>query len=344
MKKLLILLFLISTRAFAFQSDTTIVEFVDKAIQKKIKITSKDGERFVYPQSLNFKNALKAFNIDSLEREKAWVIIAKDNNRADTLVVVSRSGNSITITSRSLNGALNSENDDDEIRSFEPSNGKKEFDVQISTDNGGPRERRSPGRYFKRSNFDLYLGLNSYTNQNDDLTDLRVWPSRYIGLSFKKNLTLAHNEKTHWALTLGPEFAWHNFMLKNSNKLTYENGVTNFVKNSEQTSKSKFVVPHLNFPVMLSIGFKKERFHLGLGGYVGFRTGGYSKEKFSANKNKHFVKGESLGLNNVKYGLTAEVGKKNGSAIFIRYDLSPLFKSTQTHLEDMSAFSFGIKL
>lgn len=95
---------------------------------------------------------------------------------------------------------------------------------------------------------------------------------------------------------------------------------------------------------MLSIGFKKERFHLGLGGYVGFRTGGYSKEKFSSNKNKHFVKGESLGLNNVKYGLTAEVGKKNGSALFIRYDLSPLFKTAQTHLEDMSAFSFGIKL
>ena len=344
MKKLLIILILLSSKAFAFQTDTTIVEFVDKDIQKKVKIVSKDGERFVYPKILNLRNALKAFNVDSLEREKAYIIVSKDNDQDDTLVLVSRSGKSITITSRKLNGTIVTGNDDDDIKTYEPTAGSKDFDIQIFTDKDGPRTKSTPGRYFKRSNFDLYLGLNSYTNQNSDLTDLRVWPSRYIALSFKKNITLAHNEKTHWALTLGPEFAWHNFMLKNSNKLVYEDGLTEFVKNTEETSKSKFVVPHLNLPVMVNIGFKKERFHLGLGGYVGFRTGGYTKEKFSSNKNKQFVKGESLGLNNVKYGLTAELGKKNGSALFIRYDLSPLFKTTQTHLEDMSAFSFGIKL
>jgi hypothetical protein len=345
MKKLLILFVLLSSKVFAFQSDTTIVEFVDKDIQKKVKIVSKDGERFVYPKVLSLRNVLKAFNVDSLEREKAYIIVSKDNSQDDTLVLVNRSGNSISVTSRKINGNVIRGGENDDIKTYEPKSGSKDFDIQIFSDSDGPRTNRAtPGRYFKRSNFDLYLGLNSYTNQNDDLTDLRVWPSRYIALAFKKNITLAHTEKTHLVLNVGPEFAWHNFMLKNSNKLVYENGKTEFRSNTEETSKSKFVVPHLNFPVMLNIGFKKERFHLGLGGYVGYRTGGYTKEKFASNKNKQFVRDESLGLNNVKYGLTAEVGKKNGSALFIRYDLSPLFRSTQTHLEDMSAFSFGIKL
>lgn len=341
MKKLLLLFILLSSKAFAFQTDTTIVEFVDKAIQKKVKIVSKDGERFVYPKVLNFKNVLKAFNVDSLEREKAWIIVSKDDSQDSTLVLINRSGKSISVTSRKLNGSIVT---DDDIKTYEPNSSSKDFDIQIYTDNDGPRYKQTPGRYFKRTNFDLYLGLNSYTNQNDDLSDLRAWPSRYIALSFKKNATLAHTEKTHLVLSFGPEFAWHNFMLKNSNKLVYENGQANFIPNTEKTTKSKFVVPHLNFPVMLNIGFKKERFHLGLGGYVGYRTGGYTKEKFTSSKNKQFVKGESLGLNNIKYGLTAELGKKNGSALFIRYDLSPMFKSTQTHLEDMTAFSFGIKL
>ncbi|MCD8539512.1 MAG: outer membrane beta-barrel protein [Leadbetterella sp.] len=144
-------------------------------------------------------------------------------------------------------------------------------------------------------------------------------------------------------LSYGPEFAWHNFMLTNSHTLQYENGQARFAENSKPTAKSKFVVPHINLPVLLNIGLKKEGFHFGVGGYIGYRIGGYTKVVYKEPKNKEKYN-ESLGLNDLKYGLTAEVGHRNRGTLFIRYDLSELFRSSQVNARDMQAFSFGIRI
>lgn len=349
MKKLFIILLFLSTRVLAFQSDTTIVEFEDKSILKKIKITSPQGETFIYPRNLSLKNVLKALNVDSLERERAWVLVSKGKNSQDTLIVVNKVGNKVTITSRDLSGNVTF-NDDEEIKTYE-SKDKRDFDVTISTDGGGgiwPKKNySSSGRFFSKSDFAIYLGFNSYTNQADvapnALSELRVWPSRYIAFSFRRNATLSNTEKSHLVLSYGPEFAWHNFMLINSNVLEYENGQASFIASDQKTSKSKFVVPHLNLPVMLNIGLKKEKIRLGIGGYVGYRIGGYTKVKLAENNRKERDNG-SLGLESLKYGLTAELGKKNGGALFIRYDLSNLFRENQIHARDMQAFSFGFRL
>ncbi len=344
MKKLILLTLLISSKVFAFQNDTTIVEFEDKAFNKKIRVVSKSGESFVYPKVLNLKSVLKGLNVDSLEREKAWILVSKTKKSTDTLMVVNRSGNNITITSRDLKANL--ETNDDEIITYESSD-EKDFDVKISSNWGKPKKSYSSGRFFSKSDFGFYLGLNSYTNQAslgpNNYSELRVWPSRYIALSFRQNATLSNTEKAHLVLSYGPEFAWHNFMLHNSNILQSENGQAMFVENNTSTSKSKFVIPHLNLPIMLNIGLKKEKVRLGIGGYIGYRIGGYTKVQYSDNKRKEKEKG-SLGLNDLKDGLTAELGRKSGGALFIRYDLSDMFRQNQIHVRDMQAFSFGIRL
>jgi len=341
MKKLLFLSLFVSAQAFSSPSDTTIIEYNDNVFHKKIKVKSDKSFNVVYPRVLNVHHVLKAFDVDSTERERVWALLEKSRHPQDTLVTVSRTGDRITVFTRSLSGTAT----DDEIVSYEP-NDKRDFDVRISSDGTGPSKNYYSGRFFSRTDFAVYLGLNSYTGQADispdNLSELRIWPSRYVALSFRGNATLANTRKSHLVLSYGPEFAWHNFMLINNHVLQYENGQASFTESSKPTSKSKFVVPHINFPVLLNIGLKKEGFRLGVGGYVGYRIGGYTKVTYKDNKNKEKYN-ESLGLNDLKYGLTAEIGHKDGAAVFFRYDLSDLFRSSQVIPRDMQAFSFGFR-
>ena len=100
-------------------------------------------------------------------------------------------------------------------------------------------------------------------------------------------------------------------------------------------------MPYLNFPVLLNFGFKEDKFKIGFGGYVGYRVGGYSMEKFSR-RSEDKVKGD-FGMNDFVYGVTAEVGKKNGMTLFVRYDMNKLFKESQTAVfKFLDFFHFSI--
>ncbi len=363
MKKLLLLL-LISVKSFGFQAqgDSTVIEFVDKGFSKKISVKSKNAGLGALAGILKEKEGmtldavLTAFDVEREEREKAWVVLAEKTSKTESLVLENKEGAKVFITFVPIPTVV----EDDEIRSFEPygekgkdgENGKDgvggkdgSFSINIFKDNSGPKTSQEAGRFFSKSDFALYLGLNGYTNQQDEgpshLSELRMWPSRYIALSFRNNITLGNGKNVHTVLSLGPEFAWHNFVLKNSNVLQYEEGQMAFVKNERETKFSKFVVPHLNFPVMVNWGLKKQKVKFGVGGYVGYRVGGYTKEKFSGGKEKDR---DSFGLNNFKYGLTAELGHKSRGTLFFRYDLNTLFRETQLNGGDMSAFSFGFRL
>ncbi len=343
MKKLLFLSLLLSASAFAAPSDTTIIEYNDNVFHKKIKVKSDKSFDVVYPRVLNLHQVLKAFQVDSTERERLWLLLQTSQNRRDTLMAISRTGDRVTVITRDLSVAVHAP--DDEIVTFE-SNDTKDFDVRISTDNTSPSRSYRSGRFFSRTDFAFYLGLNSYTGQEDlapdNLSELRLWPSRYVALSFRGNATLANSSKAHLVLSYGPEFAWHNFMLHNSHVLQYENGQARFAESTQTTAKSKFVIPHVNFPVLLNLGLKKEGVRIGVGGYVGYRVGGYTNVVYKDNKSKEKYN-ESLGLNDLKYGLTAEIGRRNGGALFFRYDLSELFRESQVNARDMQAFSFGVR-
>lgn len=359
MKKLLLLLF-ISVKSFGFQvqGDTTVIEFVDKGFSKKISVKSKIASLGVLSgiikekEGMTLDAVLTAFDVEQDEREKAWVVLAEKNSKTESLVLENKAGIKVFINFVPVSTLV----EDDEIRTFESfgergkdgENGKDgSFSINIFKDNSGPRTSQETGRFFSKSDFALYLGLNGYTNQQDEgpnhLSELRMWPSRYIALSFRTNATLGNGKNVHTVLSFGPEFAWHNFVLKNSNILKYEEGQMAFVKNDKETNLSKFVVPHLNFPVMVNWGLKKQKFKFGVGGYVGYRVGGYTKEKFSGKGGKEKDR-DSFGLNNLKYGLTAELGHKYRGTLFFRYDLNTLFRETQVNGGDMSAFSFGLRL
>ncbi len=329
--------------------DTTIIEFNDKTTNNRVKVITLKNIKDL-PKILNLDGVLKSMGVDSSEREKAMVLITKDNKVGirDTILAVTRDGQSIKIVTR---GNSETKKDtiifdtdtntmSDEIITFEKEERNENFEKE-------ERKKESPKKFFSKSDFGLYLGLNNFTNATPSIPnfqyDLRPLQSRYIAFSFRKNATISKGENLDVAISYGPEIAWYNFMLENSNVAVFENGKTTFVTNTKDTRKSKLVLPYLNLPVMLNFGLKEQKFKIGVGGYVGYRIGGYTSEKFISRGGKQKTQG-NYGFNDLLYGLTAELGKRNGLTLFARYDLNNLFKASQTQLKDIQAFSVGIRI
>jgi hypothetical protein len=361
MKKLLFILTFIAIKATASpfaKKDTTIVEFDDKSSNSKVKVIS--GKKTIeLPKSLNLNNILKAIGVDSAERDRAIVLVSKGKGKDDTLLVLSNEGQKIKIITKEMKKDTSNKNARTIIKKVPDANdAKAEEEIAIEADRDANREASEekdkdytpkkaadkPRKFFSRSDFGLYVGINGFrnTDASNAFTDLRTFRSRYVALSFRKNVTLLKGKAADLALSYGPEIAWYNFMFDNSNVARYESNQVSFVANTKATQKSKLVMPYVNFPMMLNFGFKEEKFKIGFGGYLGYRVGGYTKEKFaSGGKNK--IQG-SFGLEKPVYGLTAELGKKGSWTVFGRYDMSQLFKSNQTNAKDIQAFSVGFRL
>ncbi|MGR3810835.1 outer membrane beta-barrel protein [Jiulongibacter sp. NS-SX5] len=329
--------------------DTTIIEFSDAKVNKHITVISTGDKEIDLPVSLDLNSVLKELGIDTTERERAFVLIGKDQNKKDTLLMVSQNGQRIEIITKKP--LLKNYNDSTITDKPEPvynsENKESEEDDQWDNQNqwqgSNHVKKKDRSRFFSKSDFGLYLGLNNFlSNSNSSFPELRTWRSRYVALSFRKNATLIKGRQVDLALSYGPEIAWYNFMFENNYTAVYQGEQVSFPEADFNTSKSKLVMPYLNLPVMLNFGFKEAKFKMGLGGYVGYRIGGYTKTK-DTNGNKEKIK-STYGFTNVPYGLTAELGKKNGLTLFFRYDLTNTFKSNQSNATDLQAFSAGIRI
>jgi len=357
MKKLLLMAVLLGGGMAAqasIKKDTTIIEFNDKATKNSVKVIYNTNKAIELPMKLSLESVLKAVGVDSNERDRAFVMISKGGAKRDTLLLFSHEGQRIKIITKNLiskkdttiKGLIDTETKDtieDEIETYveENENYKQE-------DHPNKRDKVSKAKkFFSRSDFAIYLGLNNFAKSppvsSNQLFGLRPWQSRYLAFSLRKNATLIKGNKVDVAFSYGPEIAWYNFMLQNSNLAKYNSGQVSFVENIIETKKSKLVMPYFNFPVLLNFGFKEDKFKIGFGGYAGYRLGGYSKEKYIIRRGDNKVKA-SFGFSDVIYGLTTEIGKKNGLTVFARYDLNKLFKSNQIYAQDLQAFSIGFRL
>jgi hypothetical protein len=320
------------------KSDTTIIEFNDKASKNRIKVITNNNTTIDMPRVLNLENVLKAIGVDSNERERALVLVTEGKDSKDTILVVSRDGQRIKIVTRDdIFDQKDSTLRNEKIESFE------EIEITEKTKKVQPPKQK---RFFAKSDFGFYIGLNNFLNGEPSIPNqqykLRTLQSRYVALSFRKNATLIKGNKMDLAFSYGPEIAWYNLMLENSNVAIFENEQVSFMNNSKPTRKSKLVMPYLNLPILLNFGFKEDKFKIGIGGYIGYRIGGYTSERFVSG-GKSRTKG-SFGFTDIPYGLTTEFGKKNGLTLFARYDLNNLFVSNQVNAANLQAFSVGFRL
>jgi hypothetical protein len=328
-----------SSFAVVLPSDTTVIEFTDKGVKKRVTVLT-EGKNFDVPKVLNLNNLLREIGVDSTERKKAMVMVEGDDGKKDTILVIARDGRTIKIVARNPFPEQATEADDRWTINQKDSARKEDDDYDDDV------QRLGKKRFFSKSDFGIYLGLNGWQNNNpaspNQLTDLRTGRSRYVALSFRKNATLLNTEQVDIALSLGPEIAWYNFMLQNDNIVTNVGDQVTFLEGNQQLPKSKLVMPYINLPILLNFGFEESQFQIGVGGYVGYRFGGYSKTK-DANGNKTRLK-DDYGMNDLFYGLTGELGRRRGLKLFVRYDLNPMFRDNQINANKLQAWSIGIRI
>ncbi len=343
MKKLQLILLLIIgsiTVKANSKSDTTIVEFTDKGVKKRVTVYTSGKRDFDLPKSLNLDNVLKSIGVDSSERQKAIILAGNDGEKQDTILVIARDGRSIKIVAKTpkesmmKRDTLRNDSDDHWSRG-------EENDKEHNYSDKKEKPKKS-GRYFSRSDFGIYLGLNNWAKGNTTGSSLDTWGSRYVALSLQRNATLINGKQVDLAFTYGPEIAWNNFMFEGNNVVEMSGKQVTFKDFGKNLDKTKLVVPTLNFPMMLNLGFEEAKFKIGLGGYIGYRVGSYRKIQYEDGK-KEKQKG-SYGLNDFRYGLTAELGKRKGLTFFFRYDLSEMFKAEQLNAKGLQAWSVGIRL
>lgn len=201
---------------------------------------------------------------------------------------------------------------------------------------------------------DFHIGLNNWIRQSqvpgytaDDYA-LRPLGSRYFAISLSQNPTLARSRGTKLSLRYALQLAWNNFMFDDD--LIVRRGATNVVFDrnvggsaTENLKKSKLTVASLELPVAPRITFYnasgRKAFHLGVGGFVGYRVGSYTKVKYVTNNRDH--NHDRFYLNDFQYGLLADIGILRTN-LFVKYNLNPVFRTNRG--PDLQALSFGVTL
>jgi len=348
MKRLgLILLLLIggfSVKA-SYKQDTTIVEFTDRGVKKRVTVYTSSKKDFELPRNLNLENVLRSMGVDSSERKKALVLIEQNGAKQDTILLLANDGRTVKIVAKDARDQLSRRDtlrNDNDHWSRSGRNDDDEDDDDTTT-YVKPKKKNSSGRFFSKSDFGFYLGLNNWANAPSAVPSLQTWGSRFIALSFRRNATLINGKQMDLALSYGPEISWNNFMFEGNNYIDHSTEQVEFLVSNKDLNKSKLVETSLNLPVMLNFGFEEAKLKIGIGGYIGYRVGSYRKLKYSDSSRKE-INRDNYGLNDFRYGLTAEIGKRRGISFFGRYDMSDLFRSGQKNALGVQAWTIGIRL
>tara|TARA_R110001632_G_scaffold28927_2_gene77035 strand:+ start:59431 stop:60519 length:1089 start_codon:yes stop_codon:yes gene_type:complete len=211
-------------------------------------------------------------------------------------------------------------------------------------------DRRNRRRWRRRttSQFVFAMGANNVL-ENNQLTSLndspyKFWKSRFyeVGFTFKYRLK---EEASKTYLKYGVSFLWNN-LRPDGNQYHVVNGQeTNLEVYPLGTSESRLRHVQMIFPMHLEFDLSKNRKHddgkvydrrhqswrLGFGGFVGFKLGTRQYLEYrnaSGTKIEELQKG-SFNTNIYNYGLSSYVSYKS-LGLYVKYDLNPLFKNTQT--------------
>ena len=215
---------------------------------------------------------------------------------------------------------------------------------------------------YERKGFNVYIGLNGlmgkmpenviaiypspYLNSDPELKPLG---SRFVSLDFTHAATIARGKKSAFKLGYGFSFDWYNFMFDHNRVVTKATSATNFqpifdTRGDEVAlKKNKLTVSYITLPIVPHVVFSKQSAikMIGLGGYVSYRLDSWTKTIEEKSDDLTRI-GSNFNLNQVRYGVKAEMALRNVGELFFNYDLAPLFQKGKG--PELTAFSFGIKL
>ncbi|MBZ0328437.1 MAG: hypothetical protein K8F54_12575 [Altibacter sp.] len=200
------------------------------------------------------------------------------------------------------------------------------------------------------SDFVLAVGFNNVIVDGQSLndSDFKVGGSRFaeIGWAWKTRVF----EESNWLrVKYGFSFQF-NGLKPTDNRYFVDTGEqTVLMEHLQDLDKSKFRMDNLVFPVHFEFGpskkIEKEEYFrystknqikVGIGGYAGFKLSSRQKLKYSMEGEdvKEKLKAD-YNTNNFIYGLSAYLGWRE-AALYIKYDLNPIFKDNPVEMRNIS--------
>lgn len=212
-----------------------------------------------------------------------------------------------------------------------------------------------PGRTTQSFNFDLgtnnYVSDGKFPDSENATYSVRPWGSWYVGLNSIQRTRVARNFFVEWGMGL----SWYNFKFQKDNILIEKDDLgVSFVEDNTADidfRKSKLTVSYINVSLVPMLDFSNSStrarmwdssssFRIGLGPYLGYRIGSYSKIKYKeAGETEKDKNHDSFYLENIRYGMRLQIGFRS-TDLFFNYDMNDLFSPGKG--PSLNAFSFGV--
>jgi hypothetical protein len=220
----------------------------------------------------------------------------------------------------------------------------------------GKRDLDKPRKYDRRTTSDLVLafGFNNALIDGEKLDDspYKFGGSRFfeIGWAWK---TRVFDDSNFLRLKYGFSFQMNGLKPKDNQYFVQDDDLTYLEEFPTDLKKSKLTITNLVFPVHFEFGPSKKiekdtyfrystdnHFKIGLGGYAGFNIGTRQKLKYDidGNRVKDKIK-RSYNTSALVYGLSGYVAFDD-IALYVKYDLSPIFKDQAI---DQNNISLGLR-
>jgi len=216
--------------------------------------------------------------------------------------------------------------------------------------------KREPKDDIRTSN-DLLLavGFNNAIIEGVSFSDspYKKGGSGFIELGWNWK-TRIFKESRLWRFKYGFSFQWNKLNPKDDMYFVQNDNVTTLDDFSTSLKKSEFRVTNLVFPVHLEFGPLKKmdrkdnriryinnnQFKIGIGGYAGVNIGTLQKLRYNDNGNnvKQKIR-RNYNTNDFVYGLSSYIGFGD-TALYVKYDLSPMFKN---QVVDQNNISIGLR-
>lgn len=283
--------------------------------------------------------ALANYDLNKIVREMGMKLDSVPNGQT----AISRDGDrflkdTVLVVTRRKDGVMIVINNTDTTRSDSARN-RRDYKQSISK-----RSRRSWDQ-----GIDFQFGLNALITRTavpgyaPDQYELRPLGSRYFNVMLWQRIPIVNGKRAKLNLQYGVEGVWNNYMFDNNTVASRGADGVVFAPYAEQLSKTKLTTFAVQVPVIPRLSFYnasgRKTFHIGLGGFVGYRLDSYTKiKRENGDKSREH---NSFYLNSLRYGLVGLIGLQ-GTSLFVKYDLNPLFQDGKG--PDVRSISFGFML
>ena len=217
-------------------------------------------------------------------------------------------------------------------------------------------KKNKPRIYDKRSTSDLVfaIGFNNAIIEGENIDDspYKLGGSGFVELGWAWKTRLFTNSNAV-RFKYGFSFTWNKLDIKDNKYIVEDDGEIFLEEFPTNLNKAKFRTTNLVFPVHFEFGPSKriegdnyfrystnDKFKIGLGGYAGFNLQTLQKLKYKddGRKVKDKIK-NGYNTTDLVYGLSGYIAFDD-IALYVKYDLSPIFKN---QIVEQNNISVGLR-